>query len=334
MSDLLTICVPTYNRPEYLEQCLYSILDQSFREFRLIILDNASEKDYSGVISKFNDPRINYIRNRTNLGHSGNWKKALQVSSESEYVIIFHDDDLMHPKLIEFELNLLHADPNCAYVASQSTHFYDEVPSHVEVSQPRILKFLTPVNLLKAFLADFTIQFGSVMYRRSALDKIDFDLIKNKVSKFGDWLTYLEAAKYGTVTILAEPLVLYRRHLETDSAIKRPQDEVFLLNLMKEFKVLLQPCWNVGTAFSYYKYTGFCCPNYARGYRPEDPMSYLMDCRDAGIFMYPWAVVYVLWLLELELAKGLRRLLPDRIFKNLRDWRVDGLKTKVTKYCQ
>ena len=66
MSKTLTIALTTYNRPNFLSESIESILNQTFKDFDLIILDNGSDKETRSVINLYQDSRIKYERNDTN----------------------------------------------------------------------------------------------------------------------------------------------------------------------------------------------------------------------------------------------------------------------------
>ena len=63
MAKTLTIALQTYDRPKYLSESITSILNQTFKDYELIILDNGSGPETVSVIKSFHDSRIRYIRN-------------------------------------------------------------------------------------------------------------------------------------------------------------------------------------------------------------------------------------------------------------------------------
>ena len=66
MKSLIAVCLTTYNRPKYLKITIDSILNQTFKNFRLIILDNGSDIITSQLVKTYNDKRITYIKNDKN----------------------------------------------------------------------------------------------------------------------------------------------------------------------------------------------------------------------------------------------------------------------------
>ena len=92
--NLISVCVPTYNRPHLLEQLLKSILNQSYNNIEVIITDNSSNNEtYLMIRSEFNDPRVKYYKNESNLGMGGNTRKAISLA-KGDYFTFTADDDL------------------------------------------------------------------------------------------------------------------------------------------------------------------------------------------------------------------------------------------------
>ena len=91
-----TIAIPAY-KSDFLKECIESILNQTFQDFELIIIDDASPYPIREIISQFNAPRISYYRNKTNSGAINvvdNWNKCLSLA-QGEYFCLMGDDDIM-----------------------------------------------------------------------------------------------------------------------------------------------------------------------------------------------------------------------------------------------
>lgn len=90
----VSICVPTYNRPNLICELLDSILAQTYEHFEVIITDNSDNIRTKELIeSKYIDPRIKYFKNESNLGMGGNTIKALSFVS-GEFLTFTPDDDV------------------------------------------------------------------------------------------------------------------------------------------------------------------------------------------------------------------------------------------------
>lgn len=112
----VTVAIPTYNRAWLLKASLESVLAQDYSDFRIVVLDNASDDDTEAVVRSFadRDQRVTYVRNETNIGMLRNWNRAIDVNS-SPYLSIFHDDDVMLPGFIRESVLALDKHPHVAF---------------------------------------------------------------------------------------------------------------------------------------------------------------------------------------------------------------------------
>ncbi len=111
----VSVCIPTFNKAWYLRDSITSVLAQSFKDFELIVLDDASTDDTPAVVGAFRDSRVRYLRHTQNIGLAANFGRCLEVAG-CEYVIIFHDDDVMIPELLEREVAILDSKPDVVMV--------------------------------------------------------------------------------------------------------------------------------------------------------------------------------------------------------------------------
>lgn len=98
-SPKLSVCVPTYNRAEYLSQALHTLTVQTLREFELLVVDNCSTDGTASLVESLRNPRIRFHRNERNVGSRENWNRCLDLAG-GEYVAICHDDDLYEPDFL------------------------------------------------------------------------------------------------------------------------------------------------------------------------------------------------------------------------------------------
>jgi glycosyltransferase involved in cell wall biosynthesis len=96
----LSICIPTYNRPEYLSNCLNSILlakSLSSLKFEICISDNASKKNISPIINYYKKKKlnINYKKNKKNFGFGVNFYKVVKMA-KGEFIWVIGNDDLLY----------------------------------------------------------------------------------------------------------------------------------------------------------------------------------------------------------------------------------------------
>lgn len=88
----VSIHMCTYNRAQYIRQAIDSVLTQTFRDWELLIVDDASTDTTEEIVHSYTDSRIVYIKNEVNLGITKNRNKALSLS-QGEYVAVLDSDD-------------------------------------------------------------------------------------------------------------------------------------------------------------------------------------------------------------------------------------------------
>lgn len=94
--------LPAY-KARFFEEALKSILDQTYTDFELIIVNDASPENLDSIVSRYDDPRITYYKNESNIGGSdlvGQWNKCLSYA-KGEYVILASDDDVYSSQYLE-----------------------------------------------------------------------------------------------------------------------------------------------------------------------------------------------------------------------------------------
>ncbi|MEO5684452.1 MAG: glycosyltransferase family 2 protein [Chitinophagaceae bacterium] len=125
MKPLVSIGVPTYNRPEMLERTLQSLLGQTYENIEIIVSDNCStNSQVEAVMSRFiADKRIKYFRQPVNKGAIFNFNFLLEKFSGS-YVMRLGDDDWVEPNYIECCVEFLEQNPGYVGAYGQ-TRLYD-----------------------------------------------------------------------------------------------------------------------------------------------------------------------------------------------------------------
>ena len=112
MTPLVSIAIPAYKK-KFLADAIQSVLNQSIQDFELIIVNDKSPEDIDSVVEHFNDKRIRYFTNETNLGGKNpaqNWNKCLSYA-KGEYFALLCDDDLYDKYFLEQMLILAERHP-------------------------------------------------------------------------------------------------------------------------------------------------------------------------------------------------------------------------------
>ena len=132
-----SIVIPAY-KATYLEECLDSVLKQTYPYFEIIILNDASPEKVKEIVDSYTDPRIFYFENEVNTGAVDvvkNWNKCLSLST-GDYIICMGDDDKLLPNSLDEYLKLIRQFPNVA-VYHGWTEIIDEKSLICDIQEPR-----------------------------------------------------------------------------------------------------------------------------------------------------------------------------------------------------
>lgn len=117
MSIRVSVLIPTYNRAHYLSGCLESVLASDYQDLEVIVSDNASPDNTRDVVRSFDDGRLYYCRNETNIGPELNILKLFEYAT-GDYVFCLTDDDLMNPNAIPQTLRVIREYPDVGVILS------------------------------------------------------------------------------------------------------------------------------------------------------------------------------------------------------------------------
>ena len=119
MEPLVSVCIPAYNNAGYIQETIESILNQTYKNIELVVVDDNSKDNTADVIRNIPDERIRLYQNEQNLGMSGNWNRCLELVT-GDYVKLICADDLLARDCIEKEVGALIAHPEAVLAESDS----------------------------------------------------------------------------------------------------------------------------------------------------------------------------------------------------------------------
>ncbi len=214
----LTVAIPVYNGESFLSEAIQSILDQSFHDFELVIVDDRSTDKTPEIVRSFTDPRVRFSRNEDRLGIPGNWNKCLSMA-QGEFICIFHQDDVMLPGNLEQKVQLLSTDSSLGFVHSSAELL-------VESSAPS-----PPVDWIerseKDFRADGREYFFKLLFRGNIICAptviarkqllVDLGGFDDELSFTSDYEMWMKACVRYRVGFLSHPYIRYRWHAKNAS---------------------------------------------------------------------------------------------------------------------
>jgi glycosyltransferase involved in cell wall biosynthesis len=110
MSPYVTVLMPVYNTEMYLKEAIDSILNQTFRDFEFIVINDGSTDSTSDIIESYSDPRIIYLQNEKNLGVATSLNKGLSIA-KGTYIARMDGDDVSRCDRLEKQVAFMDANP-------------------------------------------------------------------------------------------------------------------------------------------------------------------------------------------------------------------------------
>src|SRR3989344_6836636 len=110
VSPRISVIMPVYNGEKYIAGSVQSVLAQTFTNFELIIINDASTDKTLEVLRRFKDPRISIQTNEKNMGSAASRTKAI-AQATSAYIALLDADDLAHPRRLEKQVRFLDNHP-------------------------------------------------------------------------------------------------------------------------------------------------------------------------------------------------------------------------------
>jgi glycosyltransferase involved in cell wall biosynthesis len=169
IGPLVSVLVPTFNRPRYLSEALASVLRQSYSNLQVIVVNDGGE-DVSDVVNSFEDDRILFINRKENRGKGFSLNEGL-ARAKGRYIAYLDDDDLYYPHHIETLVSTLENQIDCQVAYSDLYKAYCNV---MPDGNRQVLSKVVEVS--RDFDRLFMLYFNhalhvSVMHRRDLLEK-------------------------------------------------------------------------------------------------------------------------------------------------------------------
>jgi glycosyltransferase involved in cell wall biosynthesis len=134
-SPKVSVIIPTYGGADFLGEAIQSVLDQTFQDFELIVVNNASPDDSDSVIQRFNDPRLRYIKHEKNRG-VGHARKNGIHQSRGEIIANLDQDDLFHPDKLRLHVEYFDAHPEVGCTYNSRYELYPSSGAIREILRP------------------------------------------------------------------------------------------------------------------------------------------------------------------------------------------------------
>lgn len=116
----VSVCIPLYNKERFIGETIASVLAQTYRDFELVVLDNASVDRSVEVVRSFDDPRIRLVHNSATVTMTENYNRVV-AASRSPIVKVINADDQITPTALERQVAILDEDPGVCLVSCRQS---------------------------------------------------------------------------------------------------------------------------------------------------------------------------------------------------------------------
>ncbi len=165
---LVSVIIPCYNHEKYVEQTIESIVNQSYKNIELIVIDDGSKDKSTEVLQKLNQRYGFYFEYQENIGLSATLNKALKVC-KGKYISICASDDKYTLDKIEKQVQLMEQNVEYGMCYSNVYTFTDDG----KISSQKLKKSKSGWIFNEIFYADFFMQAVSCFYKKSVLLELD-----------------------------------------------------------------------------------------------------------------------------------------------------------------
>lgn len=213
----VSVVITSYNYDKYIKDAIESILNQSYSDFELVIIDDCSTDNSVKIIKQFEDERIKFIQNEENLGLKSSMQKAISYCS-GEWIAFLESDDLWLPDTLEKRLACAEKYPQVGIIFNDVLEFGDEDwLLAVKNNFDRVRKILSKKTFPKNIFYDINVHnliltFSSVMIKRELFENVSFE---TPIDALLDWWLYIHIAYNTEAYYMKDKLTKWRQHKQS-----------------------------------------------------------------------------------------------------------------------
>ncbi len=207
----ISVILTSYNHAQYLREAIESVLNQTYKDFELIIWDDASTDDSWNIISGYSDSRIRAFRNDTN--QSGQYFRNTISEAKGEYIAIHHSDDVWEANKLEKQMVFLTENPEIGAVFSNALIIGEDGELFEDQAHFYYKIFDQPNRTRYEWLNYFFYHGNALCHPSVLIRKVCYDecgLYRYGLSQIPDFDMWIRLClKYG-IHVLPEKLVRFR----------------------------------------------------------------------------------------------------------------------------
>lgn len=211
----VSVLLPSYNHEKFISETIESVLNQTFRDFEFIIIDDCSNDNSREIIKNYKnqDERIKLFFHQKNKGISKTENELLSLAN-GKYVAFLNSDDVWDVKKLEKQLKILEKDENLVVwtegeMIDENSQFTGKFFTQFYTEKSIFKNKKKSGRILTSLLYDNYILFASLIFKKENLKDLRFN---EKFNIINDYQLEVALAKDYKYYFIEEPLVKYRLH--------------------------------------------------------------------------------------------------------------------------
>lgn len=229
----VSVIIPTYNRANLIRETINSVLNQTYQNFEILIIDDGSTDNTKTVVQSFKDSRIKYILQK----HCGLPAKARNKGlnvAKGEFIAFLDSDDIWLPQKLGKQIDIIEKNPDILLVSTNGITFPSKYPfKFFSIKENKRISF-------RLLLKGNFVKNSSVLMKKSVIDAIGLLDENFQLKAMEDYDYWLRLLKYKdkSILILKEILIKYRIHKLSIREYTRFKDPKYLSNRYKTYQYI------------------------------------------------------------------------------------------------
>jgi glycosyltransferase involved in cell wall biosynthesis len=207
----VTILMPVYNSEKFLREAIDSILNQSFKNFEFIIIDDGSTDSSKEIIETYKDPRIKYFNNKENMGVARTLNRGIRLA-KGEYIARMDADDISHSDRLRLQVKFLDQHPNYSLIASK-VEVIDNSGKKLGTWVTDLLDIYSNDQIRNQLPISNCLAHPSIIFRSNVIKKYYYnESLRRGIEDYELWLRLVNAGC--RIEKMNKILLLYRQKLQ------------------------------------------------------------------------------------------------------------------------
>lgn len=211
MKPMVSVVMPAYNGERFIARAIQSIIDQTYGNWELVIVDDCGNDQTMDIVKSFHDDRIRVLYNKKNEGIAYSRNKAIE-NSKGKYIAILDDDDIALPDRLDIQVDYLESHPEIGVVGGRA-YWIDE---NDQIIRSTMATLTNPYYIKAVYLFSGVYINCTCTFRKSIFSEYHIRYQSNMLG-MEDVLFWIECSKKINMSNVEEFVSLHREHSDRES---------------------------------------------------------------------------------------------------------------------